>query len=175
MLMQDVLNAVGHVIGATEKHFEDSMAFHTQSDEKKVQIKEVTHITRSFMIKLKAEFIGQVGQEKVEDMSIERVLELMQLKMQIELEQRRDVKELRDTLNSMPSPQKEQLEAQIEQSKQFMGPMLVDFIWWRTAGKVEWEDVDEEVSKVIDRELKAGNNTFQQLIAQFQAQMRPLL
>ena len=56
------------------------------------------------MIKLKAEFIGQVGQEKVEDMSIERVLELMQLKMQIELEQRRDVKEIRDSLASMPSP-----------------------------------------------------------------------
>ena len=60
----------------------------------------------------------------------------------------------------MPSPQKEQLEAQIEQSKQFMGPMLVDYIWWKTAGKVEWEDVDEEVSKVINREMQAGNPTF---------------
>ena len=48
-----------------------------------------------------------------------------------------------------------------------MAPMLIDYIWWRTAGKVEWEDVDEEVGLVIKAELERGNEQVRSLIMQY--------
>jgi len=43
------------------------------------------------MLKIKTEIIGEQNFQKVEEMSIDRVYELLKLKLQIELEQRRDI------------------------------------------------------------------------------------
>ena len=57
-LMNDVLKSVIVTIGAQEKTFENSMELYNKDPEKQPQLTEVTTITKSSMLKLKAEFIG---------------------------------------------------------------------------------------------------------------------
>merc|ERR1712046_307618 len=109
------------------------------------QIRTITQITRTAMLKIKAEIIGEQSYQKVEEMSIDRVYELLKLKLQIELEQRRDICQIKADLmgDQIQEDQKEHVKKRLEEMGDFMGPMLVDYIWWKTAGKVEWEEVDE--------------------------------
>lgn len=84
--MQDVLTAVMRRIKQPQKLFENSMQIHSQDETKKPQIRTITQITRTAMLKIKAEIIGEQSYQKVEEMSIDRVYELLKLKLQIELE-----------------------------------------------------------------------------------------
>ena len=49
----------------------------------------------------------------------------------------------------MDEAKKETIKRRLAEMGDFMGPMLVDYVWWKTAGKVEWEEVDEQVSRVL--------------------------
>ena len=89
-------------------------------------------------------------------MSIDRVYDLLKLKLQIELEQRRDICQIKAELLSEDLEEKQKLiiKQRLEDMGDFMGPMLVDYVWWKTAGKVEWEDVDEQVSRVLQTQVQ---------------------
>jgi len=34
-----------------------------------------------------------------------------------------------------------------------MQPMIMDFIWWKTCGEVEWEEYQEAIDAVVGREM----------------------
>lgn len=74
------------------------MNVHSQDEEKRNQIRTITQITRGAMLKIKAEIIGEQNFQKVEEMTIDRVYDLLMLKLQIELEQRRDVCDIKAEL-----------------------------------------------------------------------------
>lgn len=54
---------------------------------------------------------------------------------------------------NMPPEQGKVMEEKLKEAQEFATPMLLDIIWFKTAGKVEWEEYDEEVEKVVAREM----------------------
>ena len=77
------------------------------------------------------------------------------------------MKEVEGMIPKMPAEQQEAMKAQLEEAQEFATPMLLDYIWWRTCGEVEWEEVDEEVNKILNTEMQKGNKDFQRLIFEF--------
>ena len=67
----------------------------------------------------------------------------------------------------MDEAKKETVERRLAEMGDFMGPMLVDYVWWKTAGKVEWEEVDEQVSRVLQGQVQGGNEKFVKLIENY--------
>jgi hypothetical protein len=49
----------------------------------------------------------------------------------------------------LPADQQKVMKEKLEEAQEFATPMLLDFIWWRTCGEIEWEEYDEEINKII--------------------------
>ena len=55
-----------------------------------------------------------------------------------------------------------------------MKPMISDCVWWKSAGKVEWDEVQDVVQGTVSREKAAGNPMFVDEINKFYEKVRAL-